>query len=285
MNNLRDVAYGIDPALWVRNILGVEPTKWQEDFLRAPRGASILALTARQCGKTTTAAWVMAHAALFLPGSLSVVACPAQRQSAEAVRRVREAVIKAGGKLAADNVYGLELTNGSRVLALPGSDDSVRGLTVDGWIVADEAARLTQDLIAALRPMRARRPHARLAMLSTAWSRTDPFWTAWTNEDSNWVRIEVTGDKTSYTAEYLAQERKELGQEKFNQEYMGIPAGGAGRLFTWELYEAATQNPKPIFAPRPETECAEEKKGTPIANPFAVLKTKEEANELRQFFS
>jgi hypothetical protein len=52
------------------------------------------------------------------PGSLSVVACPAQRQSAEAVRRVREAVIKAGGKLEADNVYGLELPNGSRVLAL-----------------------------------------------------------------------------------------------------------------------------------------------------------------------
>src|SRR5262249_9379724 len=159
---------------WVREVLGVEPTKWQEDFLRAPRGASILALTARQCGKTTTAAWAMAHTALFVPGSLSVVACPAQRQSAEGVRRVRDAALTAGGKLAADNVYGLELTNGSRVLALPGSDDSIRGLTVDGWIVADEAARLPNDLIAALRPMRARRPDARFAMLSTAWTRTDP---------------------------------------------------------------------------------------------------------------
>jgi hypothetical protein len=80
MSNLRELAYQVDPALWVREVLGVEPTKWQEDFLRAPRGASILALTARQCGKTTTAAWTMAHAAVFLPGSLSVVACPAQRQ-------------------------------------------------------------------------------------------------------------------------------------------------------------------------------------------------------------
>ena len=106
MRNLRDVAYQLDPVLWVRDILGVvEPTRWQEDFLRAPRGASILALTARQCGKTTTAAWGMAHAALFSPGSLSVVACPAQRQSAEAVRRVREAVIKAGSELEVNNVY------------------------------------------------------------------------------------------------------------------------------------------------------------------------------------
>ncbi len=61
---------------------------------------------------------------------------------------------------------------------------SIRGLTVDGWIVADEAARLTDDLIAALRPMRARRPQTRFAMLSTAWSRTDPFWTAWAERRS-----------------------------------------------------------------------------------------------------
>jgi hypothetical protein len=50
------------------------------------------------------------------------------------------------------------------VLALPGSDDSIRGMTVDAWIVADEAARLSNDLIAALRPMRARRPEARFAI-------------------------------------------------------------------------------------------------------------------------
>ena len=50
---------------------------------------------------------------------------------------------------------------------------------MNGWIIADEAARLTTDLIAAVRPMRARCPEARFAMLSTAYSRTDPFWTTW----------------------------------------------------------------------------------------------------------
>lgn len=48
MSNLRQAAYQIDPALWVGEVLGVVPTAWQEIFLRAPRGASILALTARQ---------------------------------------------------------------------------------------------------------------------------------------------------------------------------------------------------------------------------------------------
>jgi hypothetical protein len=202
----------------VHEVLGVEPTKWQEDFLRAPRGASILALTARQCGKTTTAAWAMAHRALFVPGSLSVIACPAQRQSSEAVGRVHEAVMRAGGKLETNNVYGLELTNGSRVLALPGSDDSIRGLTVDGWIVADETARLPNDLIAALRPMRARRPDARFAMLSTAWSRTDPFWTAWASDDPSWIRLKATADTDAvhYPPEFLEKERRALGEHEFS---------------------------------------------------------------------
>jgi len=61
MKNLREIAYRIDPALWVREVLGVTPTAWQETFRRAPRGATILALTARQVGKTTTAAWAIAN--------------------------------------------------------------------------------------------------------------------------------------------------------------------------------------------------------------------------------
>jgi len=261
-NNLSEVAYRIDPALWVRKVLGVEPTKWQEEFLRAPRGASILALTARQCGKTTTAAWAMAHAALFFPGSLSVVACPAQRQSAEAVRRVREAIIKAGGKLVADNVYGLELTNGSRVLALPGSDDSIRGLTVDAWIVADEAARLSDDLIAALRPMRARRPDARFAMLSTAWSRTDPFWMAWAGDDPSWIRLKATADTVHYDPKFLEQERRSLGEDAFKREYFGVPLG---------VYERATQVHVPLVPPGPAFGPPVQERGVPIANPFKSL--------------
>jgi hypothetical protein len=273
MNNLREIAYRVDPVLWVREILNMTPTAWQETFLRAPQGASILALTARQVGKTTTAAWGIAHSILFTPGSLSVIACPAQRQSAEAVRRVREAVIKAGAELESDNVYALELNNGSRVLALPGSDDSIRGLTVDGWIVADEAARLPHVLIAALRPMRAR-TQARLAMLSTAWSRTDPFWTAWASDEQSWIRLKATADAdvTLFPAQFLEQERRALGEDAFKREYLGIPMGGQASPFGWELYERATQVHLPLTPPGPAFGPPPEERAVPIANPFQQLK-------------
>ena len=146
--------------------VGIPPHDWQKTFLLAPQGASIAVLTARQVGKTTAAAVGMAHSAVFMPGSLSVVACPSQNQSAEALRKVRQMVLMAGAKLATDNVFRLELANGSRVLALPGTQELIRGLTVDSWIVADEAAQLNPDIMAALHPMRTQRPNARFAMLS-----------------------------------------------------------------------------------------------------------------------
>ncbi|MGB8430672.1 MAG: terminase family protein, partial [Pseudolabrys sp.] len=150
MNTAREAAYRVDPALWMQEVLEITPHDWQKSFLRAPLGASILALTARQVGKTTAAAVGMAHSALLMSGSLSVIACPSQHQSAEALRKVREMVLKAGAELTTDNVFRLELANGSRVLALPGTQESIRGLTVDAWIVADEAAQLDPAIMGAL---------------------------------------------------------------------------------------------------------------------------------------
>jgi hypothetical protein len=275
MSVYRDIAYRLDPVQWVRHALGVTPTTWQQEFLRAPRGASIAALTARQVGKTTTAAWAIAHAMLFAPGSLSVIACPAQRQSAEAVRRVKEVLIKAGAKFASDNVFALELDNGSRVLALPSGDDTVRGLTVDAWIVADEAARLNDELIAALRPMRARRPEARFAMLSTAWSRTDPFWAVWAGDDPTWIRLRATadGDDTLFTSEFLETERRALGEHAFKREYCGVPGGSEASLFPWELFDRATQTDGPILPAGPAFQPVGEA-AMRIPNPFHQLKVK-----------
>lgn len=274
MNRLREAAYKLDPALWVKDVLGKEPARWQRRFLLSTRGSSLLVLTARQIGKTTTAAWAIAHYMMHYPGSLSIVVCPAQRQSAEAVRRVREALIAAGAKFRSDNVYALELENGARVLALPSSDDSIRGLSVDGWIIADEAARLSNDMIAAIRPMRARHPHTRLAMLSTAWSRIDPFWQAWESDNDNWVRLKVTADMPDcpLSAEHLAQEQAALSADDYKREYLGIPAGSHTSPFTWELYEHSTKVFEPMMPAGPALRPMIEQPGVAVENPFKALR-------------
>jgi hypothetical protein len=280
MNNLREAAYQIDPALWVSKVLGVEPAAWQEQFLRAPRGASIVVLTARQVGKTTAAAWSIAHFMLFTPDGLSVIACPSQRQSAEAVRRIRDILIPVGAEFRTDNVYALELKNGS--LALPSSDDSIRGLTVDGFIIADEAAQLSNDLIAALSPMRARRPQARFAMLSTAWSRADPFWTAWESDDPSWLRLKATADTVPFfSEEYLEQQRRLLGEHNFKREYFGIPLGAQASPFSWDLYERATQIQVPLVQPGPAFGPRLRSPRCPLQTRSSVFKTPEYFDELQ----
>jgi hypothetical protein len=121
--------------------------------------------------------------------------------------------------------------------------------------------------------MRARRPQARFAMLSTAWSRTDPFWTAWSDEDPSWIRLQATADTTPFDAGFLEQERRALGERNYQREYLGIPGGGHASPFSWELYERATNIHEPMvpagaaFAPPVAA------RGTPITNPFQHLKT------------
>ena len=248
MNPHHEIAFRIDPVLWAKVVLEITPHQWQEPFLRAKGGADILCLTSRQFGKTTAAAICLAHTAIFEPGTLSVVACPSQQQSAEAIRKVKAMAVKAGAKLVTDNVYRIELENGSRVLALPATDDTVRGLTVTGWIIADEAARLPADLIGALRPMRARCAKARFVMISTAWSRTDQFWLNWISDDPSWLRIKATIEEHPdvIAADFLDKERRQ-GDDYFKREYLGIPSGGHVSPFTFELYERATQ---PVAMPQ-----------------------------------
>ncbi len=255
MSPLLRAAYRLDPALWAEEVLGLDLDPWQVELLLAPPGTQTVVLSARQAGKTTAAAVAVAHEMAFRPGSLSVFAAPSQRQSAEAVRRVRAFLATAGAKLATSNVFGLETQAGSRVVALPGSDESVRGLSVDAMVVADEAARLTPELLAALRPMRAR--HAatsRLVMLSTAWTTTDPFWIVWADaEDTSWLRVRATADTIErYSDDFLRAEERALERRAFRREYHGEPLGSDAAAFDNALVEAmfATAAPShPAAAP------------------------------------
>jgi hypothetical protein len=253
MTTSRELAYMLDPALWVREVLKLEPTSWQDAFLRAKEGASIIVLTARQVGKTTAACWAIAHCMIYTPQSLSVVAAPALRQGEETLERIRGYLIQAGAKLTTDKAQAIGLPNGSRVLALPENHESIRGLTVDGWIVVDEAAQVSEELIAALLPMRAQKREARFVMLSTAWSRTDPFWAVWSNDDPSWLRLKATVDVDpgTYTPDYLELQRRTLGEMAYNREYLGIPAGTHTSPFTWDLYDQGVRVHTPLVARGP----------------------------------
>jgi hypothetical protein len=100
--------------------------------------------------------------------------------------------------------------------------------------------------------MRARRRDARLAMLSTAWSRTDPFWNVWDSDDPSWLRLRATAEIPGlFDPDYLEQERRALGEHDFKREYLGIPTGADCSLFNWDMYNRATRIHAPLVRPGP----------------------------------
>ena len=56
-------------------------------------------------------------------------------------------------------------------------------------------------------------------------------------------RLRLTSTLTLYSQEYLDQERRALGEDRYKREFLGIPAGGQVSPFTWEQFERATQTP------------------------------------------
>ena len=83
----------------------------------------------RQWGKSTVAGIKAVHRAYTVPGSLVVVASPSERQSAEFVQKVKPWLRKLGITPRGDgnNKTSLLFPNGSRIIGLPGNENTLRG--------------------------------------------------------------------------------------------------------------------------------------------------------------
>lgn len=132
---------------------GIEPDPWQAELLEQ-RPKRCLMLCSRQSGKTEVAIHLGLWTALYEPGSLVLIVSPSQRQSQEVFRRLMIAHGKLKGlpELTQESALRAQFGNGSRVLALPGSEKTTRGYAGARMIILDEAARVPDDLVTALRP-------------------------------------------------------------------------------------------------------------------------------------
>jgi hypothetical protein len=213
-----DLAAAFDPVALARRV-GIQPDLWQRDVLRSvePR---ILLNCCRQSGKSTIAAIVALHTALYQPGSLVLLVSPSQRQSQELFKKLIAAYGALGRPVDADaeNRLSLELGNRSRVVTLPGSETTVRGFSGVRLIVVDEAARVDDALFFALRPMVAV-SGGRLVVLSTPFGNRGWFFEAWRGAEK-WQRERVTAAECPrISADFLEQEQRTLGEWFFRQEY------------------------------------------------------------------
>jgi phage FluMu gp28-like protein len=125
-----------------------------------------------------------------------------------------------GATIAQESVLRVELSTGSRVIALPSSETTIRGYAAVDLVIIDEAARVPDELIQAVRPMRATSAGGgRLIGLSTPRGRRGWFFDAW-HGDGDWNRVRVTTDMCPrISQEFLDSELRELGAQRFAEEF------------------------------------------------------------------
>jgi hypothetical protein len=257
MGVARDLRHCFDPAAFCAERLGFMPDSWQATVLTSA-SKRILLCCSRQSGKSTIAAALATYEAHFFANSLALVFSPSLRQSTETFAKINAFVGSLGSNVVTESTKTtLKLANGSRVVSLPASPDTVRGYSAATLLIIDEAARVETTLYHAIRPMLAA-SNGRLILASTPAGLSDHFFpTAWHGE-GGWERINVTADQCPrISPSFLAEERQTLGDRWFNAEYMCSFVHSVDQLFSHDVVMGAmSDGVEPIFpdAPLAETD-------------------------------
>jgi hypothetical protein len=226
----REDRWAFNPAAMLRD-LGYDPDPWQTDLLRGnwrtETGQTTLQailLCSRQSGKSTVAGLLGLHDALFSPPSkpaLVLVLSASGRQSKEFFKTKILAPYRQLGRPVppeAELTLSLELTNGSRLVALPTSQDTIVGYSGVTLLLVDEAARVPDALYYNVRPMLAT-SDGKIVLLSTPQGKRGFFYEEWIGQ-GQWHRVRQTVDSCKrISPAFLEEERRSLGPRWYRQEY------------------------------------------------------------------
>jgi hypothetical protein len=225
------------------------PDPWQDQLMRSD-AEKVMLLCSRQSGKSSVSAALAVKAALLQPNAPILLLSPSMRQSGELFRKVLDLYSALGRPIPAvrENTMQLELANGSRVLSLPGTEGTVRGFSKVSLLVIDEAARVSDALYYAVRPMLAV-SRGRLVALSTPFGQRGWFHAEWTGS-GDWERVKVTANHVPrITPEFLAEERRALGDRWYAQEYGCSFESTVDAVFDYaDIQAALSDDVQPLFA-------------------------------------
>jgi hypothetical protein len=205
-------------ADWMKN-MGLEPDDWQRRVLESnhPR---LLLNCSRQAGKSTVVAMLALSEALYNENYKVIILGPCHRQSKELLKTAYFFYERLGSLAKLRKTQDeLELTTGSRLLALPCSGETIRGYSGVNLIIIDEAARVPDDLFHAVSPMLAV-SGGKMICLSTPYGKRGYFYEMWSKGGDDWERIEVPVERIKrISASHLERERRTMGESWYRQEY------------------------------------------------------------------
>jgi hypothetical protein len=228
---------------------GIELDDWQRACL-LDENSQILMNCSRQSGKSTVGAIDAVSTAMSYSSALVLLLSPSLRQSTELFRKCLD-VYKALDRktpAAAESALRLELRNGSRIIALPGTEGTVRGYSGAKLIIFDEASRIEDPLYRSVRPMLAV-SRGRLRAMSTPFGKRGWWYEEWEYGGGNWSRYQVPATKCPrISPEFLAAEAVSMPPWFYAQEYLTEFRDTDEQFFDSDsVYGALTDDVNPLF--------------------------------------
>jgi len=233
-----DLAYGSNPVLWAREVLGYHPDPWQEKLLRS-RSKKIILNCSRQSGKSTTCAVLGLHESIYRRPSFGLVIAPSKDQSAELMLKFdefRSAVELPSDYLSTDTKLAVRFSNGNRFIARPGSEKSSRGFSAVTLLLEDEAARVPDPLYSSVRPMLAV-SNGRHILMSTPFGKQNHFFKIWDEQRDIWEWYEIHAEMCPRISKQFLEEEKRINLW-FEQEYHCAFLDAEGSVFSSDLFKS-----------------------------------------------
>jgi hypothetical protein len=187
---------------------------------------------------------------MYQPNSLILLLSPGLRQSGELFAKVKSfyGSVPNAVPVRRETALQMELVNGSRIIALPGKEATIRGYSGVDLLVIDEASRVDDALYYSVRPMLAV-SGGRLIALTTPFGKRGFFHQEWTEGGDGWHRTRVTAyDVPRISAEFLAEERAAMDDWWFSQEYLCEFRESTDQVFNRDdVMAALSSDVQPLF--------------------------------------
>ncbi|WP_170571168.1 terminase large subunit domain-containing protein [Ruegeria atlantica] len=243
-----DLERSLDPSARLAHWIGHRPDQWQLDAFLS-KSSEVALRVCRQAGKTSVLA-ARAVEELHVPESLTICIAPAERQSKIIAREISRQLRKTYLNTIRPNQTEIEMSNGARVVALPGSSDTIRGYSAVSCLIIDECAFLKAEmgddegLIASVLPMLTK--DGQVFFSSTPAGRDNYFARLFIDDDGrprkgdDVHRIVVRGTDIPRMSDKVERMRRIMSATKFRQEIECELLADGQAYFAMDVIEAAT---------------------------------------------
>ena len=240
---------------WAKDSLDFHPDAFQTEIM-TESNSRIMILGPRQTGKSTAVAVRVLFEAMAHDDALILLASASGRQSGQIMEKARKMAQSLDCQTfpPPSKCDGFTLVNGSQIVSLPDSQETIRGFSAPRLIVVDEAAFASPEVFKALEPMLSVSAGT-IILLSTPNGQTGYFYEQWHAEPSHWARIRGTLEGCPrMKPEAIEAIRKGMAREDFEQEFECKFIAPGGQFISRETFRKCLRDDFELFLPELDLE-------------------------------